>query len=157
MLTGLLLFFCFSDAAQDSILDNQLLDTVRLWLEPLPDRSLPSLDIQNSMLDVLNSLTMTGGHLRESGVGKIVYFYQKSPRVDPGVRRKAEQLVAKWSRLVIKRSDNYRERMQEKREYSREEMYVLAYNRSTYTNISDVTRMARRKRYRPEVDREEER
>ncbi|KAI8142884.1 hypothetical protein BJV82DRAFT_110237 [Fennellomyces sp. T-0311] len=125
------------DAAQDSILDNQLLDTIRLWLEPLPDRSLPSLDIQNSMLDILNSLTMSSGHLRESGVGKIVYFYQRSPRVEARVRRKAEQLVAKWSRLVIKRSDNYRERMHEKREYSREEM------------------LQRRKRYRPENDREE--
>ncbi|KAI9494922.1 hypothetical protein BDB00DRAFT_278511 [Zychaea mexicana] len=119
------------DAAQDSILDNNLLDTIRLWLEPLPDRSLPSLDIQNTMLDILNSLTISSGHLRESGVGKIVYFYQKSPRVEPRVKRKAEQLVAKWSRLVIKRSDNYRERMHEEQDYSREQS------------------MAQRKRYRP--------
>ncbi|KAI7848649.1 hypothetical protein BDC45DRAFT_522762 [Circinella umbellata] len=123
------------DAAQDSILDNQLLDGIRLWLEPLPDRSLPSLDIQNSMLDILNTLSMSSGHLRESGVGKIVYFYQKSPRVESRVRRKAEQLVAKWSRLVIKRSDNYRERRHETQHYNRDEV------------------MSRRKRYRPEDNR----
>ena len=49
---------CYRDAAQDSILDNQLLDGIRLWLEPLPDRSLPSLDIQNSMLDILNTVSL---------------------------------------------------------------------------------------------------
>ncbi|KAG0181879.1 Transcription factor iws1 [Apophysomyces sp. BC1034] len=107
---------------QDSILDNQLLDTIRLWLEPLPDRSLPGLDIQTEMLDVMDNLPIASDHLRESGVGKIVYFYTKSPRVETRVRRKAEQLVARWSRLVIKRSENYRERRHEQREYRQEDM-----------------------------------
>ncbi|KAL1930701.1 hypothetical protein VTP01DRAFT_10863 [Rhizomucor pusillus] len=105
---------------QDNILDNQLLDAIRVWLEPLPDRSLPSLDIQSQMLDALDSLPIASDHLRESGVGKIVYFYQKSPRVDPRIKRKAEQLIAKWSRLVIKRSANYSERQHELREYRHE-------------------------------------
>ncbi|KAI9018612.1 hypothetical protein CLU79DRAFT_805146 [Phycomyces nitens] len=106
---------------QDSILDNQLLDSIRLWLEPLPDRSLPSLDIQTEMLDILEKLPIGSDHLRESGVGKIVYFYTKSPRVEMRIRRKADQLVAKWSRLVIKRSENYRERRHELREYTQDD------------------------------------
>ncbi|KAI8377608.1 uncharacterized protein BYT42DRAFT_350360 [Radiomyces spectabilis] len=106
---------------QDSILDNQLLDAIRLWLEPLPDRSLPSLDIQTEMLDILDKLPIASDHLRESGVGKIVYFYTKSPRIETPVKRKADQLVAKWSRLVIKRSENYRERRHELREYRQED------------------------------------
>ncbi|CDS13022.1 hypothetical protein LRAMOSA05206 [Lichtheimia ramosa] len=122
--------------AQDAILDNQLLDMVRLWLEPLPDRSLPSLDIQNELLDALDKLPIVGDHLRESGVGKIVYFYQKSPRVDARVKRRAEQLVAKWSRLVIKRTANYRERLHERQKYSREEM------------------LSRRKKFKPETTEE---
>ncbi|KAI7885193.1 hypothetical protein K492DRAFT_172517 [Lichtheimia hyalospora FSU 10163] len=122
--------------AQDAILDNQLLDMVRLWLEPLPDRSLPSLDIQNELLDALDKLPIVGDHLRESGVGKIVYFYQKSPRVDARVKRRAEQLVAKWSRLVIKRTANYRERLHERQRYSREEM------------------LSRRKKFKPEPTEE---
>lgn len=72
----------------------------------------------------LLQLPIASDHLRESGVGKIVYFYQKSPRVDPRIKRKAEQLIAKWSRLVIKRSANYSERQHELREY-RHEAYVL--------------------------------
>ncbi|KAI7900686.1 uncharacterized protein BX663DRAFT_488298 [Cokeromyces recurvatus] len=108
---------------QDAVLDNGLLETIRLWLEPLPDRSLPSLDIQNGMMDILDKLPISGDHLRESGVGKIVYFYTKSPRIEPAMKRKADQLVGKWSRLVIKRSENYRERRPIIQEYKRDETY----------------------------------
>ncbi|ORY97267.1 hypothetical protein BCR43DRAFT_456212 [Syncephalastrum racemosum] len=117
--------------AQDSILDNQLLSAIRMWLEPLPDNSLPSIDIQNELFDVLNTLPIGSDHLRESGVGKIVYFYQRSPRTNPRVKRKAEQLIAKWSRMVIKRSANYRERRHERKVYTQEDM------------------LANRKKYRP--------
>lgn len=114
---------------QDAILDNGLLDSIRQWLEPLPDRSLPSLDIQSEMLDVLDRLPIAGDHLRESGVGKIVYFYTKSPRIEPTMRRKADQLVAKWSRLVIKRGENYKERRPAVQEFRHEDMI---YQRKKY-------------------------
>ncbi|KAG1472698.1 hypothetical protein G6F56_001384 [Rhizopus delemar] len=107
---------------QDLILDNGLLEAIRLWIEPLPDRSLPSLDIQQAMLDILDRLPISGEHLRESGVGKIVYFYTKSPRIEQPIKRKADQLVAKWSRLVIKRSVNYKERRHAVQELSHEDM-----------------------------------
>ncbi|CAO3668037.1 unnamed protein product [Rhizopus stolonifer] len=107
---------------QDLILDNGLLEAIRLWVEPLPDRSLPSLDIQQAMLDILDRLPISGEHLRESGVGKIVYFYTKSPRIEQPIKRKADQLVAKWSRLVIKRSVNYKERRHAVQELSHEDM-----------------------------------
>ncbi|KAG2205232.1 hypothetical protein INT47_009497 [Mucor saturninus] len=124
----------------DAILDNGLLDSIRQWLEPLPDRSLPSLDIQSEMLDILDKLPIAGDHLRESGVGKIVYFYTKSPRIEPRMKRKADQLVAKWSRLVIKRSENYKERRHAVQEYRQEDM------------------IHQRKKYRrPEEEPEEER
>ncbi|CEP16152.1 hypothetical protein [Parasitella parasitica] len=128
----------------DAVLDNGLLDVIRQWLEPLPDRSLPSLDIQSEMLDVLEKLPIAGDHLRESGVGKIVYFYTKSPRIEPTIKRKADQLVAKWSRLVIKRSENYKERRPAVQEYRQEDA------------------LHQRKRYRrpaeePEEDRQENR
>lgn len=115
-------FLILSKHLHDAILDNGLLDSIRQWLEPLPDRSLPSLDIQSEMLDILDKLPIAGDHLRESGVGKIVYFYTKSPRIEPRMKRKADQLVAKWSRLVIKRSENYKERRHAVQEYRQEDM-----------------------------------
>jgi transcription factor SPN1 len=123
LLCSLFVYFIFySKHLHDSILDNGLLDTIRIWLEPLPDRSLPSMDIQSEMLDVLDRLPIAGDHLRESGVGKIVYFYTKSPRIEPIMKRKADQLVAKWSRLVIKRSENYKERRHAVQEFRHEDM-----------------------------------
>lgn len=37
----------------EQFLENQILEAIKLWLEPLPDGSLPSLDIQTEMLDIL--------------------------------------------------------------------------------------------------------
>jgi transcription factor SPN1 len=37
----------------EQFLENQILEAVKLWLEPLPDGSLPSLDIQTEMLEIL--------------------------------------------------------------------------------------------------------
>lgn len=94
----------------DSILENNLLDSVRMWLEPLPDRSLPALDIQRVLFKALVQLPIQTDHLRESGVGKVVLFYQKSKRSDPTIKRVADRLVGEWSRPIIKRSANFRDR-----------------------------------------------
>lgn len=114
--------YIFSSSLYDSILDNQLLDAIRMWLEPLPDRALPSMEIQNEMLDILDKLPAAAEHLRESGIGKIVFFYKKSTRVESVVQRKADHLVAKWTRLVLRRSESYRERAHQLQEYNKEDM-----------------------------------
>ncbi|EEB07129.1 transcription elongation factor complex subunit Iws1 [Schizosaccharomyces japonicus yFS275] len=95
---------------QDVILDNNLLDSVRMWLEPLPDRSLPALNIQHVLFDVLRKLPIQTEHLRESGLGKVVLFYTLSKKPEPFIRRMADTLVNEWSRPIIKRSANYRDR-----------------------------------------------
>ncbi|KAI8060089.1 hypothetical protein BC940DRAFT_371553 [Gongronella butleri] len=105
----------------DSILDNQLLEAIRVWLEPLPDRALPSLQIQHELLEILDKLPAAAEHLRESGIGKIVLFYKKSPRVEQPVQRKAEHLIAKWTRLVLRRSENYRDRSHQVEEYTEDD------------------------------------
>ncbi|EPY52865.1 transcription elongation factor complex subunit Iws1 [Schizosaccharomyces cryophilus OY26] len=85
----------------DTILDNNLLDSVRMWLEPLPDRSLPALNIQQSLLDILTKLPIETEHLRESKIGR---------KPEPFIKRIADRLVSEWSRPIIKRSANYRDR-----------------------------------------------
>lgn len=94
----------------DSILDNNMLEAVRIWLEPLPDGSLPSFEIQKALLNELTKLPIKTIHLRESGLGKVMIFYQKSKKVDSGLKRIAEKLIGDWTRPVMGRSDNYRAR-----------------------------------------------
>ncbi|CEP60336.1 transcription factor SPN1 LALA0_S01e08416g [Lachancea lanzarotensis] len=94
----------------DTILDNNLLQSVRIWLEPLPDGSLPSFEIQKSLFAALETLPIKTDHLKESGLGKVVIFYTKSKRVEAKLARLADRLVAEWTRPIIGASDNYRDK-----------------------------------------------
>ena len=77
----------------DSILENNVLEVVRLWLEPMPDKSLPAYKIQRELFDALSKLPIHTTHLRESGVGRIVNFYTKSTKPDQSIIRKATELI----------------------------------------------------------------
>lgn len=93
-----------------SILDNNLLDGVRRWLEPLPDRSLPALNIQSFFFEQLTKMFIDTNSLKDSGLGRIVLFYTKCRRVTTPISRLANELVSTWSRPIIKRSSSYRDR-----------------------------------------------
>ena len=105
------LFLLRASLAQ-SIIDNHLLTGVRRWLEPLPDRSLPALNIQLDFFPILQKMEFIDSEvLKESGLGRIVLFYTKCKRVTPEIARIAEWLVSAWSRPIIKRSASYRDRV----------------------------------------------
>ncbi|KAJ1732989.1 Transcription factor iws1 [Coemansia biformis] len=94
----------------EAFLDNNIVDSIRLWLEPLDDGSLPSLDVQNAMLDSLKKLPIRRDHLRESGIGKIILFMSKCPRISETNRRACEQFIQQWSRMVLRLSADYHDR-----------------------------------------------
>ncbi|KAF9372666.1 Transcription factor iws1 [Podila verticillata] len=96
----------------NTFLDNGILEAMKLWLEPLHDASLPSLDIIQDFLDILDILPIQTDHLVNSGVGRVVYFYTKvdDSRVTPSIKRQAHALVDKWSRPIVKLSQDYRDK-----------------------------------------------
>ncbi|KAG6851122.1 hypothetical protein H0H93_001002 [Arthromyces matolae] len=95
-----------------SMIDNNLLEAVRRWLEPLPDRSLPALNIQREFFTMLPKMEfIDSAVLRESGLGKIILFYTKCKRVTPDIAKVARELLSIWSRPIIKRSASYRDRV----------------------------------------------
>ncbi|KAH9846679.1 hypothetical protein C2E23DRAFT_851890 [Lenzites betulinus] len=95
-----------------SITDNNLLEGVRKWLEPLPDRSLPALDIQKEFFPILKKMDFIDtAVLKDSRLGRVVLFYTKCKRVTPDIQRAASDLVSTWSRPIIKRSASYRDRV----------------------------------------------
>ncbi|KAF8959513.1 hypothetical protein BDZ97DRAFT_1735668 [Flammula alnicola] len=95
-----------------SMIDNNLLEAVRRWLEPLPDRSLPALNIQREFFNIIKKMEfIDSAVLKESGLGRIVLFYTKCKRVTPDITRIANDLVSVWSRPIIKRSASYRDRI----------------------------------------------
>lgn len=42
----------------ESLLENGMLDAVKTWLEPLPDRSLPALAIQRALFNILLTVSL---------------------------------------------------------------------------------------------------
>ncbi|KAL9931299.1 hypothetical protein V8E36_009809 [Tilletia maclaganii] len=102
---------------QQAITDHNLLEGVRRWLEPLPDHSLPALNIQRSFFSVLEKMPIDSISLKMSGLGKIMMFYSMNTKVDPAIRRSADRLIEIWSRPIIKKSSSFRDRSMEKADF----------------------------------------
>ncbi|TPX46573.1 hypothetical protein SeMB42_g03644 [Synchytrium endobioticum] len=95
----------------DVYIDNEMLSAIKEWLEPLrPDGLLPSLNIQQTLMDGLAQMPITADHLRSSGVARVIKFYANPmARVSEYTRRKAQALLDRWTNLVLGRSMNYRD------------------------------------------------
>ncbi|KAK4685435.1 transcription factor SPN1, partial [Tremellales sp. Uapishka_1] len=93
-----------------SIVDAGVLEAVKRWLEPLPDRSLPGVGIQKAIFEVLPKMHLDTQTLKESRLGPIVLFYTKTKRVTPSITRQADALIQEWSRPIIKRPADFRSR-----------------------------------------------
>ncbi|KAL3481910.1 transcription factor iws-1 [Aspergillus californicus] len=88
-----------------------LLEAVKFFLEPLDDGSLPAYNIQRDLMTALGRLPINKETLIASGVGKVVVFYTRSKRPEPGIKRMAERLLAEWTRPILQRSDDYSKRV----------------------------------------------
>lgn len=104
---------------QNAILDPEanIMESVRFFLEPLSDGSLPAYNIQRDLFQVLAKLPMTHETLVASGLGKVTLFYTKSKRPEVSIKRLAEKMLGDWSRPIMKRSDDYRKRRMVVAEY----------------------------------------
>lgn len=107
----------------DQFIDNNILEAIKLWLEPLPDGSVPSLDILIALIEILDKMPISTDNLRESGVGRVIKFYTLVPveRITEKLRRAADRLVRKWTRPIIQRSSNYRDKSFHRAEQEPEE------------------------------------
>lgn len=102
-----------SREVENAIVDpeNNLLESVRFFLEPLPDGSLPAYNIQRELFASLARLPIDKESLISSGIGKVVLFYTKSKKPELSIKRAAERLLGEWTRPILKRSDDYRKRV----------------------------------------------
>ncbi|KAK3941954.1 transcription factor iws-1 [Diplogelasinospora grovesii] len=99
-------------AIQDSVLDPEtnFLQSVKYFLEPLNDGSLPAYNIQRDIFTALAKMSIGKDALLSSGIGKVVLFYTRSKRPEIGIKRIAERLLGEWSRPILKRTDDYKKR-----------------------------------------------
>jgi transcription factor SPN1 len=97
--------------------DANFLESVKFFLEPLSDGSLPAYNIQRDIFMALHRLPIEKETLMASGIGKIVLFYTKSKKAEKGVKRLAEQLLGDWSRPILRKTHDYRQRHVETRDF----------------------------------------
>ncbi|CAK7235136.1 Transcription factor iws1 [Sporothrix curviconia] len=142
---------------QETILDPEtnFLQSVKFFLEPLNDGSLPSYAIQRDIFNCLTQLPIEKDALLSSGIGKVVFFYTLSKRAEPAIKRMAERLVGEWSRPILKKTDDFKKRHIETRDYDyraarlAEQKGALGMSGSQYTQT-----LTERPLSRFELDRE---
>ncbi|KAK8662151.1 hypothetical protein V6N13_091738 [Hibiscus sabdariffa] len=91
-----------------------VLSLFKIWLEPLPDGSLPNATLRASLLNILThtfsiDVSSEGGReqLKRSGLGKVIMFLSKSDEETNANRQLAKDLVENWSRIIFNKSEWY--------------------------------------------------
>ncbi|MFQ6625170.1 hypothetical protein Gotur_003454, partial [Gossypium turneri] len=77
---------------QPEFLDHGVLTLLKNWLEPLPDGSLPNINIRAAVLQILTDVIM---------------FLSKSDEETTSNRKLAKELVDKWSRPIFNKSTRF--------------------------------------------------
>ncbi|KAK1320329.1 hypothetical protein QJS10_CPA03g01585 [Acorus calamus] len=87
-------------------LDHGVLTLLKNWLEPLPDGSLPNINIREAILKILTDYDRRE-QLKKSGLGKVVVFLSRSDEETTSNRKLAKELVDKWSRPIFNKSTRF--------------------------------------------------
>ncbi|OTA99010.1 hypothetical protein M426DRAFT_325521 [Hypoxylon sp. CI-4A] len=116
--------------------DTNFLQHVKFFLEPLNDGSLPAYNIQRDIFLALTRLPIEKETLRSSGIGKVVLFYTKSKKPEVGIKRMAERLLGEWSRPILKRTDDYKKRQIETRDFDYQAAKLRQVQESTSSQLT---------------------
>eukprot|EP01111_Echinosteliopsis_oligospora_P009624 TRINITY_DN2853_c2_g1_i1.p1 TRINITY_DN2853_c2_g1~~TRINITY_DN2853_c2_g1_i1.p1 ORF type:complete len:498 (-),score=174.91 TRINITY_DN2853_c2_g1_i1:72-1565(-) len=109
------------------------------WLDVLPDKSLPSLNIRDQLLSLLLRMPCSTDQLRASEVGKTVMHLYHSKLETAANRKICGQLIEKWSRPIFRLNSGYKDMRDEEDEYDRPSVYRRNYEREE-TEIDRQTR-----------------
>lgn len=123
---------------RDTIVDPEvnLLESVRFFLEPLSDGSLPAYDIQKDLFASLAKLPVNKDTLVASGIGKVIMFYIKSKKPELTIKRQAERLFTDWTRPILRRTDDYRKKEFAQADYDPTYVLIILSANLTFANES---------------------
>jgi len=112
-----------------------VLTTLKKWLDPLPDGSLPNIKLREV---VLRGLIDMGHHvqtedLRESGIGRAIMLLSKHPQETLANKKSAKTLIELWSRPIFNLSSKYKDL------YRAEERFPIAESEPTTTKSVKTT------------------
>lgn len=99
----------------DQILEHEMLDAVRRWLEPLPDGSLPAINIRRALLQALQKMPISMDNLRECKLGRVIMFEYQCEKELPELRKIAGDLISQWTRPLLNRAMERARRVEPRR------------------------------------------
>jgi transcription factor SPN1 len=126
--------------------DINILESVRFFLEPLSDGSLPSIKIQKELFKTLLKLPMTKDTLVASGIGKVILFYNRSKKVEPEIKNQAEKLARDWMRLILKREGDYRKKAVQSAQVERYVRCIISFEIANSGRVARMPEMSARER-----------
>ncbi|XP_019087394.1 PREDICTED: protein IWS1 homolog 2-like [Camelina sativa] len=121
---------------QAEFLDHGVLNLLKNWLEPLPDGSLPNINIRTAILEILKDLRidLDQDSRREqfikSGIGKVIMFLSKSDEETTPNRRLANDLINKWGRIIYNNSTRYDTMLSKEERQEQQQMLLRRQNKT---------------------------
>ncbi|CAH2078576.1 unnamed protein product [Thlaspi arvense] len=121
---------------QAEFLDHGVLNLLKKWLEPLPDGSLPNINIRTAVLKTLDDLCIKldqdcrREQLIKSGLGKVMMFLSKSDEETLLNRRLANDLINKWSHVIYNKSTRYENMYSQEEREEHQEMLSRRHNKT---------------------------
>ncbi|KAK3718265.1 hypothetical protein QZH41_013172 [Actinostola sp. cb2023] len=102
---------------QFTFIDSGILHALKDWLSPLPDGSLPHLQIRTGLLKILSAFpALDTGALKMSGLGKAVMYIFRHPKEVRQNKDIAGKLINEWARPIFGVTSNFKSMSREERE-----------------------------------------
>ncbi|VIO88467.1 Uncharacterized protein BM_BM3332 [Brugia malayi] len=100
----------------EAIIDNGMMNVISEWLAPLPDKSLPALEIRTDLLKILQDFSrLEPGTLKQSGLGRAVMLLYKHPRETKENKALAARLISDWARPIFQLDTDFRSMTKDER------------------------------------------
>ncbi|KAM3729171.1 IWS1-like protein [Dirofilaria immitis] len=100
----------------EAIIDNGMMNVISEWLAPLPDKSLPALEIRTDLLKILQDFNrLEPGTLKQSGLGRAVMLLYKHPRETKENKALAARLISDWARPIFQLDTDFRSMTKDER------------------------------------------